>query len=74
MHFFCIFLRKNLVISKFCSTFAPAFQKALPNCVMVALQILVLSVWVRVLVRQQSLQVLETFFVGIACFGTEFVV
>ncbi len=27
MHFFCIFLRKNLVISKKCSTFAPAFEK-----------------------------------------------
>ena len=36
------------------STFAPAFEKRLLNGVMVALQILVLSVWVRVLVEQQS--------------------
>ena len=42
------------MVSKKSSTFAPAFEKALPNCVMVALQILVLSVWVRVLVRQQK--------------------
>ena len=27
MHFFCIFLPKNLVISKKSSTFAPAFEK-----------------------------------------------
>ena len=27
MHFFCIFLRKNLVMSKKSSTFAPAFEK-----------------------------------------------
>jgi len=26
-HFFCIFLRKNLVMSKKSSTFAPAFEK-----------------------------------------------
>ena len=69
MHFFEIFLPKNLVMSKKSSTFAPAFEKcqmtnikcqmtnincALLNGVMVALQILVLSVWVRVLVEQQS--------------------
>ena len=44
-------------MSKKSSTFAPAFEKRhyiLPNCVMVALQILVLSVWVRVLVRQHK--------------------
>ena len=54
MHFFEIFLPKNLVMSKKSSTFAPAFEKKpLLNGVMVALQILVLSVWVRVLVEQQ---------------------
>ena len=41
-------------MSKKSSTFAPAFEKALLNGVMVALQILVLSVWVRVLVEQQK--------------------
>ena len=44
-------------MSKKSSNFAAAFEKKhtfLPNCVMVALQILVLSVWVRVLVRQHE--------------------
>ena len=50
--FFYIFFSVFLCISFFCSTFAAAFEKAMPNGVMVALQILVLSVWVRVLVRQ----------------------
>ncbi len=27
MHFFCIFFQKYLVISIFCSTFAPAFER-----------------------------------------------
>ena len=47
-------MQKNLQDSKKSSTFAPAFEKSLLlNGVMVALQILVLSVWVRVLVEQQ---------------------
>ena len=52
-----IFLTKYLHISQKCCTFASAFAKntnALLNGVMVALQILVLSVWVRVLVEQQN--------------------
>ena len=52
-----IFLTKYLHISQKCCTFASAFAKntnALLNGVMVALQILVLSVWVRVLVEQQE--------------------
>ena len=54
-NFFALFLWKNLVVSKKSSTFALAFEgrRTLPNGVMVALQILVLSVWVRVLVWQQ---------------------
>ena len=56
-------MQKNLHNSKKSSTFAPAFEKcqmadtqsALLNGVMVALQILVLSVWVRVLVEQQKM-------------------
>ena len=31
IHFFCIFLPKNLVISKKSSTFAPAFEKRSEN-------------------------------------------
>ncbi len=54
-------MQKYLAVSKKSSTFAPAFEKQsispsgeLLNGVMVALQILVLSVWVRVLVEQQK--------------------
>ena len=57
MQLFFIFLQKNLHISQKSSTFAPAFEKRpMLNGVMVALQILVLSVWVRVLVEQQTQQ------------------
>ena len=66
MHFFEIFLPKNLVMSKKSSTFAPAFEKkTLLNGVMVALQILVLSVWVRVLVEQQK----KVSSWGLSCFS-----
>ena len=46
------------------STFAPAFEKRalfLLNGVMVALQILVLSVWVRVLVEQHRRDLMGLF-------------
>ena len=60
-NFFALFLWKNLVVSKKSSTFALAFEerRTLPNGVMVALQILVLSVWVRVLVWQHILKIKE---------------
>ena len=60
-NFFALFLWKNLVVSKKSSTFALAFEErhTLPNGVMVALQILVLSVWVRVLVWQLLLKINE---------------
>ena len=54
---------KNLVISKKSSIFAAAFEKILLNGVMVALQILVLSVWVRVLVEQHRRDLMGLFLV-----------
>ena len=56
---------KNLRISEKSSTFAPAFKKRLLNGVMVALQILVLSVWVRVLVEQHRRDLMGLFLVVI---------
>ena len=54
MYIFCVFFEKYLHNSEKSCTFASAFtEKLLLNGVMVALQILVLSVWVRVLVEQQ---------------------
>ena len=69
--FFLKKMQKNLVNSEKSSTFASAFDRErlsieknvvltlskneLLNGVMVALQILVLSVWVRVLVEQQKI-------------------
>ena len=62
-------MQKNLHNSKKSSTFAPAFEKEhlilLLNGVMVALQILVLSVWVRVLVEQHK----EETFGSLLCFN-----
>ena len=65
-------MQKNLHMSEKSSTFAPAFEKqarllpnAMLNGVMVALQILVLSVWVRVLVEQHRRDLMGLFLVVI---------
>ena len=64
--FFAFFCKKIWLCQKNVVPLHPLLKNnsnALPNCVMVALQILVLSVWVRVLVRQlKKSPFRETFF------------